>query len=214
MAASGGPICDRCGRARPDRYRFCPSCSLFVCGECWDVDHDVCLSCSRPNLPVQGQMPAAIHSTIGRRPVVGASDTRIGRALTGPSADEEVAAPTAAGQRRRRPNLAAWLPGVTTIITSLILVAALFALPVLGRLLVGEPGLTTPSAATPEQSVMGATSSAHAARRWTVRSGDTLRSIARDVYGDEGRWLAIYRANEERIDDPDALQIGTTLVIP
>jgi nucleoid-associated protein YgaU len=108
----------------------------------------------------------------------------------------------------------AWLPGMTTIITSLILVAALFALPVLGRLLVADPGVATPAATTPEQSVMGSTSSPHPARRYTVRRGDTLRSIARDQYGDEGRWLAIYRANQDRIDDPDALKVGTTLVIP
>jgi nucleoid-associated protein YgaU len=47
-----------------------------------------------------------------------------------------------------------------------------------------------------------------------VRRGDTLRSIARDVYGDEQRWLAIYRANRARIHDPDNLRVGSRLVIP
>jgi nucleoid-associated protein YgaU len=47
-----------------------------------------------------------------------------------------------------------------------------------------------------------------------VRRGDTLRSIAARFYGDEGRWADLYRANRKAIDDPDSLEVGTSLTIP
>lgn len=49
---------------------------------------------------------------------------------------------------------------------------------------------------------------------YTVRSGDTLRDIARTVYGDELRWPTIYNANREAIADGDALRVGQILTIP
>jgi nucleoid-associated protein YgaU len=47
-----------------------------------------------------------------------------------------------------------------------------------------------------------------------VRPGDTLRSIAARLYGNEDRWSDLYRANRKVIDDPDALGVGTTLTVP
>ena len=50
---------------------------------------------------------------------------------------------------------------------------------------------------------------------YTVRPGDTLSSIARRHYGDEGLWRVIYEANRRSIGpNPDALQVGMTLTIP
>jgi nucleoid-associated protein YgaU len=50
---------------------------------------------------------------------------------------------------------------------------------------------------------------------YVIQPGDTLRSIAQDVYGDANQWPRIYDANRELIgDDPDALQTGTRLRIP
>lgn len=55
-------------------------------------------------------------------------------------------------------------------------------------------------------------------RRWTVRGGDTLPSIAAIVYPDEGysseAWRQIYEANTSVIDDVTILTIGMVLVIP
>lgn len=48
--------------------------------------------------------------------------------------------------------------------------------------------------------------------RYTVRTGDTLGSIARRLLGDAGRWQEIADANG--ITDPRALQIGAVLTIP
>jgi LysM repeat protein len=50
---------------------------------------------------------------------------------------------------------------------------------------------------------------------YTVEAGDTLRSIAQQVYGDPAQWPRIYDANRETIGpDPDTLSAGTRLRIP
>ncbi len=47
-----------------------------------------------------------------------------------------------------------------------------------------------------------------------VRSGDSLSSVARKVYGQQARWTDIFAANRSQIDDPDDIAVGTRLVIP
>lgn len=50
---------------------------------------------------------------------------------------------------------------------------------------------------------------------YTVRSGDTLSSIARNYYGDPNAWQVIFNANRDKIgSDPDSLQAGMVLRIP
>ncbi len=50
---------------------------------------------------------------------------------------------------------------------------------------------------------------------YTVEAGDTLRSIAQQVYGDAAQWPRIYEANRQTIgSDPDTLSAGTQLRIP
>lgn len=51
-------------------------------------------------------------------------------------------------------------------------------------------------------------------RTYTVKSGDTLQSIALDVYGDATRANLIFEANKDLIKDPNAIQIGMVLKIP
>ncbi len=48
----------------------------------------------------------------------------------------------------------------------------------------------------------------------TVRSSETLSSIARDVLGDEGKWYAIYQANRDRLSSPNDIRPGQKLRIP
>jgi len=51
--------------------------------------------------------------------------------------------------------------------------------------------------------------------QYTVEAGDTLRSIAQQVYGDPAQWPRIYDANRETIGpDPDTLSAGTRLRVP
>ena len=50
---------------------------------------------------------------------------------------------------------------------------------------------------------------------WTVKSGDSLSKIAKDVYDDAGRYMRIYEANKATIgDNPNLIKPGQKLVLP
>lgn len=49
-------------------------------------------------------------------------------------------------------------------------------------------------------------------RRYVIQSGDSLASIAQEVYGDPTRWREIARAND--LNEPYALTVGESLRIP
>lgn len=51
---------------------------------------------------------------------------------------------------------------------------------------------------------------------YTVRKGDCLWNIAgrRNVYRDSAKWPKIYRANRNKIKNPDLIYPGQVLVIP
>ncbi len=51
-------------------------------------------------------------------------------------------------------------------------------------------------------------------RLHTVRAGDTLSKIARDNYGDPGRFTDIQRANPQIIADPNQIFVGQVLKVP
>jgi nucleoid-associated protein YgaU len=105
---------------------------------------------------------------------------------------------------------------IVAVAASALLVVAVYAAPVVQRLL-GDDGAAPlpPVLATPEGSVRsGQSSPKPAGRTYVVRAGDTLRSIALRAYGNEGRWREIYRVNRASIRDPDVLVVGTRLTIP
>lgn len=52
------------------------------------------------------------------------------------------------------------------------------------------------------------------ARYYTVKSGDTLSKIAKEMYGDANRYHAIFEANRPMLSDPDKIYPGQTLRIP
>ena len=60
----------------------------------------------------------------------------------------------------------------------------------------------------------GADSSAGGGQTYTVKSGDNLRKIAKQFYGDEMKWHAIRDANPELATNPDKIQVGQSLTIP
>jgi len=49
---------------------------------------------------------------------------------------------------------------------------------------------------------------------YTVRSGDTLSGIAAYAYGNANTWWTIYRANTDKISNPDLIFPGQVLAIP
>lgn len=69
------------------------------------------------------------------------------------------------------------------------------------------PAATTPRPRQPAPPAAGP-------RRYTVRSGDSLRSIAIAAYGNGDRWKEIWSANRVALKDANRLVVGQTLVIP
>jgi nucleoid-associated protein YgaU len=51
-------------------------------------------------------------------------------------------------------------------------------------------------------------------RTYTVKSGDSLSKIAKELYGDASQWKKIHAANADLIRDPDKIQPGWQLQIP
>lgn len=49
---------------------------------------------------------------------------------------------------------------------------------------------------------------------YTVKSGDTLSKIAKEQYGNAGRYPAIFEANRPMLEDPDKIYPGQVLRIP
>ncbi|MEM8827294.1 MAG: peptidoglycan-binding protein LysM [Pseudomonadota bacterium] len=60
----------------------------------------------------------------------------------------------------------------------------------------------------------GGPSATPASRFHTVESGDTLSKIAREYYGDAGKYPKIFEANKPMLDDPDKIYPGQVLRIP
>jgi LysM repeat protein len=93
---------------------------------------------------------------------------------------------------------------------------ALVALPQSAHASVRTPAKAT---AVTEQAQQAQTTAArHAARSvtstYTVRSGDTLSSIAKHFYGTASKWNWIFQANRSKISNPNVVFVGEKLTIP
>jgi nucleoid-associated protein YgaU len=51
-------------------------------------------------------------------------------------------------------------------------------------------------------------------KTYTVQAGDTLSKISQKFYGDAGRYMEIFYANRDKIEDPNKLEVGWELSIP
>ena len=49
---------------------------------------------------------------------------------------------------------------------------------------------------------------------YTVQSGDTLSKISKQFYGDANRYMKIYDANKDQLNDPDKIKPGQVLKLP
>jgi hypothetical protein len=52
------------------------------------------------------------------------------------------------------------------------------------------------------------------ARTYTVQSGDTLSKISKQFYGDANQYVKIFKANTDKLSDPDKIRPGMEIVIP
>lgn len=60
----------------------------------------------------------------------------------------------------------------------------------------------------------GSSSTAGTGRTYTVKSGDSLSKIAKELYGDASKWRRIHEANSAKIPNPDLIHPGQELIIP
>jgi nucleoid-associated protein YgaU len=51
-------------------------------------------------------------------------------------------------------------------------------------------------------------------KTYIVKSGDNLSKIAKQFYGDPGKWKKIHAANSDKIPNPDLIHPGLKLTIP
>jgi LysM repeat protein len=72
--------------------------------------------------------------------------------------------------------------------------------------------LIHPLAAQPQAAV--STTAASRSAKYTVRSGDTLSSIAGKVYHDPAAWPVLYWANRHKIRWADSVEVGQVLTVP
>jgi nucleoid-associated protein YgaU len=59
-----------------------------------------------------------------------------------------------------------------------------------------------------------ATAPAGAVATYTVKSGDTLSKIAKQVLGDGNAYMSIFNLNRDQLSDPDKNQPGQVLKLP
>lgn len=51
-------------------------------------------------------------------------------------------------------------------------------------------------------------------RTYTVKAGDSLSKIAKEVYGDAAQWKKIHEANRAAVPNPDLIHPGQELQLP
>lgn len=51
-------------------------------------------------------------------------------------------------------------------------------------------------------------------KTYTVKAGDTLSKIAKEIYGNANDYNRIFEANQDKLQSPDKIQVGQELVIP
>ena len=60
----------------------------------------------------------------------------------------------------------------------------------------------------------GSSTAATGGKTYIVKSGDNLSKIAKQFYGDPGKWKKIHAANRDKIPNPDLIHPGQQLIIP
>jgi nucleoid-associated protein YgaU len=87
---------------------------------------------------------------------------------------------------------------------------------VLGGKRVAAASTATPTSRTGTHSALvkqtsEKTAKAGSPRTYTIKSGDSLSSIAQRYLGDREKWRELHKINRKVIDDPDNLKVGTII---
>lgn len=98
------------------------------------------------------------------------------------------------------------IPNVTGVTNNIIVGAPEPVVVPEPEVVVAEAEVITGEAAAPGAEVSG--------RTYTVKSGDTLWAIAAEMYGSGGKYMKIFEANTDILDNPDKIRPGQELVIP
>ncbi len=81
--------------------------------------------------------------------------------------------------------------------------------PVVGEL----PGTVPAEASAPSEPVEQNGGNMQA-QTYTVQKDDTLQKISKKLFGTYAKWYKIYKANKDKIENPNILKPGTVLTIP
>ena len=60
----------------------------------------------------------------------------------------------------------------------------------------------------------GSAAPAQSGRTYTVKAGDTLSKIAKELMGDAKSYTKIFEANRDQLSDPDLIKPGQVLKVP
>ena len=84
-----------------------------------------------------------------------------------------------------------------------------------------EPAEPPPAESAPEPAAepeapaeASAVEQADEGRTYTVQSGDTLWKIAEEMYGNGSKYMKIFEANTDQLDNPDRIFPGQKLKVP
>lgn len=78
----------------------------------------------------------------------------------------------------------------------------------------GSSSSTGGTADFSDVSAGGSSTAARGGTTYVVKKGDNLSKIAKQFYGDPGKWKKIHAANAEKIPNPDLIHPGLQLTIP
>lgn len=74
--------------------------------------------------------------------------------------------------------------------------------------------LTVDSSLPQPQAAAAAAGGTGSGKTYTVKAGDTLSKIAKEIYGNANEYNKIFEANQDKLQSPDKIQVGQELVIP
>ena len=86
--------------------------------------------------------------------------------------------------------------------------------PAAGSVAVTPSAGSTPGAGATVASESAGSDGGWQSRTYTVRKGDTLSGIAREMYGEASKYPLIFKANQPMLKDPDEIYPGQVLRIP